>query len=230
MISYSSNENLCSGERRTEKQFASSTGFITQKILADATVIFEWTKDYISQPHPDLGRSGSICPFVPPSLAKDTFYLALQYEIDGSCADTLKQVILQYSDVFLDYPPTDEKNYIYKAIVVAFPNIPDEQSTVLDVVHREVKDAFVRKGMMIGQFHRNCPEPAARNPFFKISTSPIPLVAMRYMSIHDILFLNECGEWFSEYQKRFGWKYEAGKVSEALYRELYYKTKELYSV
>ncbi len=210
--------------------FASVLRLTTPKMIADASLVLQWAKEYISQPHPNLGREGAICPFVPPSIERNTFYLALHYEVDGSNLETIKHLVLQYADLFLECLPLEETERIYKAILVVFPSLPEERATILDVLHKEVKDCFVNKGMMIGQFHKNCPEPAARNPFFRISISPIPLVAMRYMSVHDILFLNERKCWFEEYQKRFGWQYEVGKVSSTTYRELYYRTKKFYSL
>src|SRR5262245_36964050 len=27
-----------------------------------------WTRDFLARPHPDLGRSGSVCPYIPRSL------------------------------------------------------------------------------------------------------------------------------------------------------------------
>ena len=228
MIKYQDDENVLLREGKMTKPFTNSIDFITPKIAADSTIVLQWAKEYISQPHPDLGREGPICPFVPPSIKKDLFYVTLHYEVDGSSLDILKYIILSYSDMFLSYFPTNEPDKIYKTIIAVFPNISDEKSPILDEMHKEIKDDFVKKGMMIGQFHKNCPELAARNPLFKISVSPLPLVAMRYMSIHDILFLNNRKDWFLEYDKRFGWKYNESKVTEKKYVELYNDAKEHY--
>lgn len=198
-----------------------SLPLLTPKMVSDSSTVLTWAQNYISQPHPDLGRDGAVCPFVQPSIEKDYFYLAMRYDVDGMDPLSIQQVLLDYADVFFECLPLCEPENVYKAIVVCFPNIPDHCARVLDTVHAQIKDVFVQKGMMIGQFYKDCPEPAARNPFFKISISPIPLVAMRYMSIHDILFLNTCKEWFMEYDKRFGNKYSANKVSSVTYREAY---------
>lgn len=202
---------------------------LTPRTLEDANMVLQWAKDYISKPHPDLGREGAICPFVLPSIQRDHFNIALHYEVDGSDPDMVKQILLCTSEVYLNLTPTEEPDNIYKTILVAFPNIPDEHGKVLDEIHAELKDYFVCKGMMIGQFHKHCSEPAARNPDFKISISPIPLVAIRNMSIHDILFLNTRKDWFLEYETRFGCKYQKGEVTSPTYKNLFNRTRELYS-
>nr|WP_258534356.1 hypothetical protein [Streptomyces sp. PT12] len=38
----------------------------------------------------------------------------------------------------------------------------------------ELKPELVALGVMVGQFHEHCAEPAARNPAFPVSRSPIP--------------------------------------------------------
>jgi heptaprenyl diphosphate synthase len=40
-----------------------------------------------------------------------------------------------------------------------------------------------------------------------VSRSPIPLMAIRHMALHDILFLGENAEWFQEYNVRFGHRF-----------------------
>lgn len=194
---------------------------LTPRLISDASTVMTWAQNYICQPHPDLGRDGAICPFVQPSIERNYFYLTMRYEVDGMDPLCIRQILLDNSELFFDCPPFEEPENIYKAIIVCFPNISDDCAPVLDTIHAQIKDVFVGKGLMVGQFYKDCPEPAARNPFFKVSISPIPLVAMRHMSIHDILFLNTRREWFMEYDKRFGNKYAECKVSSAAYRDAY---------
>lgn len=206
-----------------------TTNFITPRALEDANIVMQWAKDYISSPHPQLGRDGTVCPFVLPSIQRGAFNISLHYGVDGICPDTVREVLVDHSQVFLDLPPTEEPDKIYKTILAVFPDIPEERGGILDEVHAGLKDHFVCNGMMIGQFHKRCLEPAARNPDFLISTSPIPLVAIRYMSIHDILFLTTRKDWFLEYARRFSCRYDEGKVTSATYKELFYKTKAVFA-
>ena len=71
----------------------------------------------------------------------------------------------------------------------------------------------VNFGLMIGQFHPKCRERAIHNPRWNaISQSPVPLVAMRHMAIHDIMFLDDNEEAFRVYDGKFGLRFaERGK-------------------
>ncbi|MER7309833.1 DUF6875 domain-containing protein [Streptomyces griseoluteus] len=39
-----------------------------QDAAADHARVEEWLRGYVGAPHPDLGRNGPVCPFVPPAL------------------------------------------------------------------------------------------------------------------------------------------------------------------
>jgi hypothetical protein len=64
---------------------------------------------------------------------------------------------------------------------------------------------------MVGQFHPTCTEPAARNTTFMVNRAPVPLVAIRRMALHDVLFLHQWEDWFLEYSNRFGHRYGEDK-------------------
>lgn len=199
--------------------------FVTPVQIEHSYIVLRWLEDYISRPHAELGREGSVCPFVPPALERNSVYVALHEEIAGD-PDSIEQLLICYIPVFSDYPPRTDPEKIYKTFLVVFPNIPSAETTVLDGIHARVKTTFVENGLMLGQFHPNCPEPAARNPFFRVSLSPIPLVAIRHMALHDILFLGENEGWFQAYVDRFGFRYDRKMVASDLYIRLFNQAKE----
>jgi heptaprenyl diphosphate synthase len=84
---------------------------------------------------------------------------------------------------------------------------------------------------MIGQFHPECAEPAARNPAFRVSRSPVPLVAIRFMAVHDILFLGEQANWFAQYHRRFGARHrrQSNGIDPVL-TTLYYKALAVHGI
>jgi len=57
---------------------------------------------------------------------------------------------------------------------------------------------------MAGQFHKNCDERSVHNRGFHVSIAPYPLIAIRHMAIHDIIFLKDNEEWFKAYNNRYG--------------------------
>lgn len=80
---------------------------------------------------------------------------------------------------------------------------------------------MVERGIMIGQFHPQCRTAAVHNPTWRsVSIAPHPLIAMRKMVMHDILFLRE-KRWFLEYEKRFGASLERCRNRNAAYAFLW---------
>src|SRR6185437_7878279 len=45
--------------------------FATDSALA---VVARWVREYLMRPHPQLGRRGAVCPFVPISIELDTMW------------------------------------------------------------------------------------------------------------------------------------------------------------
>src|SRR4051812_16260708 len=121
--------------------------WITPSMIDAATTILNWAREYISKPHPDLGRPGPICPFVPPSIEKDLFYMKFHYEIEGTDFRRLKKLLLHYTDIFLRECPMGDSEQSFKSLLLIFPQIPDERATILDDVHALVKSDFVEDGL-----------------------------------------------------------------------------------
>jgi hypothetical protein len=202
--------------------------FITPVQIDHAVTVLRWLDEYISSPHSELGREGPICPFVAPAIARNSVYMAFHYEVTED-EDHIKNILDCYIPVFLDHTSSDDSARVYKTLVIVFPNIPANETTVLDRVHSRIKTDYVQSGLMLGQFHQHCPEPAARNPFFRVSISPIPLIAVRHMAVHDILFLADNETWFKEYDARFGSRYERKMITSELFIKTFNAAKNRFS-
>ena len=200
---------------------------ILQPVSAqDVKQLLIWIEEFICEPHPDLGRTGAVCPFVLPSLERGILSMAFHYEIDGNSVEAVKCTVSDYGAEFLRLPFASERERGLLALLVVFPNIPEGSAGVIDFLHAELKPQFVQRGLMLGQFHLNCTAPAAHNPFFRAFVSPFPLFAIRYMSYHDILFLSEEEQWFAEFYFRFGSKYELGQISNRVLVDQFNKAKK----
>jgi heptaprenyl diphosphate synthase len=112
-------------------------------------------------------------------------------------------------------------NRTLHTVVAVLPELPRPLWSLLDEVQAELKPRLARRGMMLGQFHPDCPEPAARNPRFRVSRSPLPLLAIRRMALHDVLFLHRDPALFAEYRRRFGDRYARGTAVDPLFRQVY---------
>ena len=111
------------------------------------------------------------------------------------------------------HPPHAPNEQPLKALLIVFPNIEEKFLNVLDVCQAMIKPKMVDAGLMVGQFHPKCEAPAVHNSAWTaISRSPIPLVAIRHMMIHDIVFLGDNEAWFRAYDSSFRTRFtERGK-------------------
>ena len=66
-----------------------------------------------------------------------------------------------------------------------------------------MKDAFVRQGLMVGQFHPRSEQSGLWNEDFRPLRAPIPLLAIRRMVSSDLPFLLDSASHLSAYLDRF---------------------------
>ncbi|MEU3606810.1 DUF6875 domain-containing protein [Streptomyces sp. NPDC035033] len=168
----------------------------------------EWLDSYVTQPHEQIGRSGAVCPFVAPARRAGAVETVVRLVGPAAGVRLLTEVIRCGLDEF-ERSGRRTSNPALRSLLVVLPDLRPEAYALLDEAHARVKSESVERGLMIGQFHPDCDEPAARNPAFKVSRSPVPLVAVRAMAVHDILFLGERADWFAQYHRRFGERYRS---------------------
>lgn len=165
-------------------------------------VILAWAQDFLVSSHPQLMRTGPVCPYTNPSLRRGLFYLACMPEVTdiGAIASTFGRIRERYREMAESM--TDEDAELL-TILVVFPGFDRTDSTELDALQRRLKDDFVADGLMIGQFHPVCDEPGLWNKEFRPLRSPVPLLAMRRMLVFDLPFLIEDERHFDAWLSRF---------------------------
>lgn len=172
-------------------------------------VIWRWLDDYITAPHPELGRDGAICPFVKPSLRTGCLVTVERPWPDRQQPADMVETIQQAIRLFVTMPWNTRKASL-RSLIVAIPDLAPADWWLIDEGHRLAKDDAIAAGIMIDQFHPACTVPAARNPLFPVNRSPLPLIAVRHMTFHDIVFLHDQPGWFRHYRNRFGHLYATG--------------------
>jgi hypothetical protein len=184
----------------------------------------KWLSDFICQPNEDVGRPGPVCPFVGPSLQAGT----LRVEVRPGCeeADTA-MIHALISDMLTMFRETkwQHSNPTMHALLLLLPDLPQRSWRLLDECQLAVKPALAEQGLMLGQFHPECTERAARNSEFQVARSPIPMLALRNMAFHDILFLHHEARCFNAYDQRFGPAYERHSNIPELFRQTYAEAK-----
>ncbi|MFC0602220.1 DUF6875 domain-containing protein [Streptomyces palmae] len=179
-----------------------------------------WLRSYICRPHAELGREGPVCPFVTPALKAGTLLLRSRLGLADAAGEDIRTVVRDMARAFRAqrWP---HANPTMRTLLLVLPDLPPAGWPLLDAAQAELKGELAREGLMLGQFHPACPEPAARNPRFPVSRCPVPLLVMRNMAVHDVLFLHHRGDFFAEYRRRFGSRYERRAVADPLFRNTY---------
>ncbi|MBF6331070.1 amino acid adenylation domain-containing protein [Nocardia transvalensis] len=185
-------------------------------------IVSDWLDRYICEPSEHLGRSGPVCPFVRPALNSRNLSFVYHHGIDGTDPRALAELLRRELNRFRRRSAEATKSGVsLESALIVLPDLVPDRYRVLDEIYPQLKEYAVDNGLMVGQFHPVCDEPAVRNPIFPISRSPLPLVAVRLMAPHDILFLTDSRHWFDKYHKRFASHFRSGKVRDELMLALY---------
>ncbi|OBF90866.1 hypothetical protein A5791_16065 [Mycobacterium sp. 852002-51163_SCH5372311] len=159
-----------------------------------------WAKNWLSKSHPDLGRTGAVCPFTGTSIKKHLFWVAF---VRGNNLDhdSMVGLLEEIAAALPVLPPVDRPESIYKAVVVVFPEVTDFGQ--IDAVQNKCKHAFVKRGLMVGQFYPGHQEEGLRNPDFRPLDAPFAMLAVRHMVVTDYPFLRGNEKWIAAYATRF---------------------------
>ncbi|MFF2619822.1 tryptophan 2,3-dioxygenase family protein [Kitasatospora sp. NPDC058046] len=162
----------------------------------------EWMTTYLTHEHARLGRRGAVCPEVEAEIQADR--VAVERSCYRDCQGLSELCLLMREQV-----DRFAASAVDGALITVIGGMPAHHGVLLDEAQRRTRAHAARQGLMIGQFHSGCAEPAVWNPDFAVSRSPQPIFAIRQMTLRDILFLHADPALFEEYRRRFGDRYEA---------------------
>ena len=152
----------------------------------DVLQVGPWVRSYLMSAHPELGRTGDVCPFTAQAARLDTIRL-------GSCNATdeaeIERVI---RDCFRQFEAIPCKRTMrqFRTVIVGFPNCDnDEGRETLRRVHAKLKMFSVLRARMLGLFHDRTDAPGLWNPQFRPLRSPLPVLAIRQLVVQDTPFV-----------------------------------------
>jgi hypothetical protein len=154
------------------------------------TEALRWMREFLSRDHPDIGRPGSVCPFVPGAVQRETLLIAADESVDPIDVEaTMIAIAQEFEGSIAELGPQAQ----FAADVVVFPNITASFAPgSIDAVQRRLKPSFVERGVMIGEFHQANETPAASpnatSGFFP-NRAPIAMLAIRSAVDGDLRFL-----------------------------------------
>ncbi|MBW4624942.1 MAG: hypothetical protein KME49_05385 [Brasilonema octagenarum HA4186-MV1] len=151
----------------------------------------QWVENFVGKAHPDLGRLGPVCPFVPHSIRANVMSLTV-IRAKNVAPEQFFENVLRCRDIFLEQEPRQGVAALRKTLLIIVPDIDIEEAPkIIDENHKKLKRFFVESGLMIGEFHKLNQVPGAHNPNFRPFQSSVPMFVIRYMVESDILFLQD---------------------------------------
>jgi heptaprenyl diphosphate synthase len=190
-------------------------------------LVRDWLREYVSAADRRVGRSGPVCPFVPRALAEHAVDIRMRYDIDGSNEAELNEELRAEIRAFGEAErPPHGSGVLLESRLIVMPRMGRPDWSRLDAVYAHLKNFAVESGLMVGQFHPLCDERAVRNADFRVSVAPVAMLAIRHMAPHDILFLHDSGQWFKEYDMRFGSHFQRGRIRDSLLLSMYREARE----
>lgn len=155
-------------------------------------VTTRWIREFLAVPHPLLGRSGPVCPFVPLAIRFDTILFA-SIQKNSVAADEvglIEEAVFQGKAAFDSMEPTVGPHAVFRSVLLLFPWVAmAADSTYIDRVQQRIKPHFVRSGLMLGEFHSWSAAPGLHSDNIRPLQSPVPLLAIRTMVEQDLIFL-----------------------------------------
>ncbi|GAB1822244.1 DUF6875 domain-containing protein [Herbidospora sp. RD11066] len=166
-------------------------------------VVTSWARDYLTRPHPELGRRGPVCPYAQGSIDRGKFLLAVR----PGRPETVEEVVAAvepYRQWFGELAPRSIADSMHTAVLVLFPDAC-RRLDLIDAAQEILKDRHVTSGVMVGEFHDGPPEKGGLwNPLLRPLDAPVPMLVVRHMVTTDLPFLTSREEHVSAYRAIFG--------------------------
>lgn len=148
----------------------------------------QWIEEFVTHPHPDLGRAGDVCPYMAKTLNRK---LAEFIEFDAREGDDALVALLRETRASLRERAKSVGPLWMNVTSIVVPyGLPDsELMEMLARVHALLKPEFVELGLMLGEFWPGHVGGGLHNEEFRPLDSPLPMLAIRHMVLTDLAFL-----------------------------------------
>jgi hypothetical protein len=184
---------------------SSRTRDLADSDLSSLRAIADWIRTFVVKPHKDLGRAGTVCPFVPGSLERKVLWLAPERIADRDEPDVI-ELVNGYKRLFLETEPTGGDDADYKVIVVVFTNLPADRAQGIfdDVLQHLALQSYADDGILFGPYYEGNEGTAIYNPSFRPFQSPMPFMFVRQGVTSDWKFFLDNEELLSLWARRHG--------------------------
>ena len=183
---------------------SSKTRDLADSDLSALRAIADWIKTFVVKPHKDLGRAGTVCPFVPGSLERKVLWLAPEQIADRGEPDVV-ELVRGYKRLLLETQTTGGDDADYKVIVVVFTDLPaDRAHGVFDDVLEQLALPSYADGILFGPYYEGNEATAIYNSSFRPFRSPVPFLFVRNGVVSDWKFFLDDNDWLPLWAHRYG--------------------------
>jgi hypothetical protein len=181
------------------------TSELAQRDRAALRAVADWIKTFVVKPHQELGRAGTVCPFVPGSLERKTLWLAPEQIADRDGPEVV-ELMSGYQRLLLDTRSTEGDDASYNVIVVVFSDLSaDRAQSVFDEVLQQLAvPSYVEDGILFGPYYEGHAGTAIYNSSFRPFQAPVPFLFVRHGVTGDWKFFLDDEEWLTLWARRYG--------------------------
>jgi len=166
-------------------------------------VLANWLTSYAMNDHADLGRPGTVCPFVKRAARLETLRLGIS--LAGSADEAAVYAEIRSSFEVLNQIPAPGARKQLRTITIGFPRCAsDEGIAMLARVTARHKYYTLLRSRMLALFHEGSDLQGLWNPAFRPLRSPMPMIAVRYLVEQDAGFVAKHKLLIAPYLLRFG--------------------------
>ncbi|MGB3502727.1 MAG: DUF6875 domain-containing protein [Mesorhizobium sp.] len=151
------------------------------------TTLRGWVESYLMRSHPDLGRTGAVCPFTKQSAKIDAVRLAISRAAPDDEDEAFKLIRRSFAE--LNEIPCKPGMEHFRTIIVGFPECAtDDGMAMLARVQKRHKFYSLSRFRMIGYMFAKNDAPGLWNPDFRPLRAPMPVLAIRHLVEQDAPF------------------------------------------
>ena len=183
----------------------SRTSNLADSDLSALRTVADWIKTFVVKPHKDLGRAGTVCPFVPGSLERKVLWLAPEQIVSRGEPDVV-ELVSGYQRLFLETQPTGGGDAVYKVIVVVFTDLPADRAQGIfdDVLQHLAVPSYADDGILFGPYYEGHKGIAIYDSRLRPFQSQVPFLFVRSGVISDWKFFLDNEEWLGLWARRYG--------------------------
>ncbi len=154
---------------------------------AALATLLAWVESYLMREHPELGRTGAVCPFTRQAARLDTARLSICEA--GPDEEERAFALIRGGFAALDAIPAKPGMAHFRTVIVGFPHCAGQAGiAMLQRVQKRHKFHSLRRSRMIGLMHPASEAPGLWNRDFRPLRAPLPVLAIRHLVEHDAPF------------------------------------------